>query len=193
MLFRKRTLPPEVEDEVRERAVTLLAPGFNTEREVLDIVCDDVEEEHWRGARDVVFEESLRLLKRARRWPADEPKDHLRVEAAFDELAADGFVPRMNFTCCNQCGFTEIGDEREGSEWAFVFFHEQDTERLVDEPALLYLSFGAFDNTSEGDARAGAAVAEAMRRQGLEVDWDGNPEARIVLRDVRWRKRHRVR
>ncbi len=107
------------------------------------------------------------------------------MQAAFDELEADRVVARMNFTCCNTCGTTEIDDERtpdpdaaEGAypfqEWAYAFFHSQDAERLADTPADLYLTYSSFRPAPDIDpelmARARAGDEDARKQVVSHTD-----------------------
>ncbi|MDI9902924.1 hypothetical protein QM716_24015 [Rhodococcus sp. IEGM 1409] len=90
-----------------------------------------------------------------------------------------------------QCGTTEIDDERTPSEpdengypfaqWAYTFFHMQDAERLGDETAKAHV-------IAQTDQTVGRQVADALRAQGLSVDWNGDNNQRIRVTDVRWRK-----
>ncbi|AZG48510.1 DUF6891 domain-containing protein [Gordonia insulae] len=153
------------------------------------------------------------------RWTED--GDYARLRAAFDELDADGVLARMNFSCCTRCATQAIDGERTPEpdrddwykfrEWAYVYFHEQDAERLADEDAVLYLGYSAFrphptlpdsllDAMSEGDVdaehtayeRTETLLAEqivgVLNRHGLDVAWSGSRHDRIGIRIVRWRK-----
>lgn len=204
-----------------EYARTLLRPGFVDRIDGVEMVRDHFD----RADGDPRVESSVDLAWRERQdaqraWR--DPSDYDRLAAAFDRLADRGVVARMNFTCCQNCGTTEIDDERTPlagaepgqyawREWAYTFFHQQDAERLVDEPTVLPLSYSAFRAAPQldpalvraardGDAEAarrvrietdgtvGTIVADALREQGLTVDWDGNPDARLAVLITDWRK-----
>lgn len=111
--------------------------------------------------------------------------DYDRLAAAFADLEASGVLARMNFTCCNTCGTTEIDDERtpdhdapEGAypfrEWAYTFFHSQDAERLADAPADLFLTYSSFRPAADVDpdlmARARAGEQEAREQVVRHTD-----------------------
>lgn len=103
------------------------------------------------------------------------------------------------------------GDDYPFAEWGYTFFHQQDAERLADSPADLYLSYSVFkpapgieDDLVErmragddvarqevierSDVLAGTAVADALRAEGLEVDWNGSNATRIRVAIAEWRK-----
>ncbi|MFD7980886.1 DUF6891 domain-containing protein [Streptomyces sp. NPDC059071] len=87
------------------------------------------------------------------------------------------------------CGTSEIGAE-EGADRArgFVFFHYQCTEGAASGGPL-YLLYGGFDRSPDTTAAVGGEVAEALRGQGLTVDWDGDPGQAIRVTGLDWRKR----
>lgn len=84
-----------------------------------------------------------------------------------------------------------------------MFFHEQDTERLVEERAT-FLNYGVFldawmpevvwdalsdDEKSETYGRFATALMDVevipmLKRHGIEVEWDHDMATRILLRDV---------
>lgn len=97
------------------------------------------------------------------------------------------------------------------NEWGYTFFHQQDAERLSEMPATLYLTYSTFAPAPDvddallerwrgGDESAklqviessntlvGHRIADALREQGLSVDWDGNLDARIAVEITDWRK-----
>jgi hypothetical protein len=138
------------------------------------------------AAHRVVDAEWLRRLDEQATWTR--PGDYERLAAAFDDLSSHGLVGRMNFTCCQTCGTTEIDDERsplEGAaegeypfaEWAYTFFHQQDAERLADQDALLMLTYSSWRPAPDLDvellerAKAGdpAAREEVVRETDAVV------------------------
>ncbi|WP_431191103.1 DUF6891 domain-containing protein [Leptolyngbya subtilissima] len=43
--------------------------------------------------------------------------------------------------------------------------------------------------TSEGKTKVGKLVKEELEHQALEVEWDGNPEKRINVPQIKWQRR----
>lgn len=228
-----KDVSPEAIDEalaeLREAAHERIASGFWSRAGLAEELAeyrDDIElpdDVKLTLARTAVAEEWEARLALEATWT--EPGDYARVQAAFDDLATQGIVGRMNFTCCQTCGNAEIDDERtprseadtaaDGGygfdEWGYTFFHQQDADRLADEPADLYLSYSAFrppagldpelfDRAREGDDAAreqiigeselavGRLVAAALARQGLSVDWPEDTSQRILITGLHWRK-----
>lgn len=206
-------------EEIREAVRERLLPGFLTRDEVVESVTDYLEVDGDPRVAQVVDEVWAQRLSEEAGWSG--AGGHDRVAAAFAALADDGIVARMDFTCCQTCGTTEIDDERtpladpgDGyafREWGYTFFHQQDSERLVAEPATLFLSYSTFvpapdldpallerwrageeqarDRVvEESDRAVGVRVAAALRAQGLEVAWDGDTGRRIEVAIPAWRK-----
>ncbi|SEB49671.1 hypothetical protein SAMN04489844_0295 [Nocardioides exalbidus] len=141
------------DDDVREAARERVLPGFMARDDVVAAVGDYLEIEGDPRVERVVGE--IWDQRRADEDTWTGPGDFARVEAAFADLAEQGVVGRMSFTCCQTCGTAEIDDERtpladvpDGDyafrEWGYTFFHEQDAERLADDEATLYLSYSTF-------------------------------------------------
>lgn len=218
-------LSEEQLDELRETAREWVRSGFHDKSDLATELVefrDDIEVEPQvllRAATGIVEEEWALRLAEQQTWTGE--SDYAKVQRAFDELAGQGIVARMNFTCCQTCGTAEIDDERTPlpdagddypfAEWGYTFFHQQDAERLADSPADLYLSYSVFKpapgiedalvermRAGDDDARqeviersdvlAGTAVADALRAEGLEVEWNGSNSTRIRVAIPEWRK-----
>ncbi|NEA36540.1 hypothetical protein [Streptomyces sp. SID13031] len=123
------------------------------------------------------------------------PTDADKVAAAFAELDAAGVIARMNFTCCQTCGVAEIDDERptDRPSSGYVFFHQQDSERLADNGAHLYLAYGALDpirgQVADQDTEIGRQIEHALRAQDLPVTWTGSSDQRIAIGPLTWHRR----
>ncbi|GAA4057333.1 DUF6891 domain-containing protein [Actinomadura miaoliensis] len=144
-------------------------------------------------ARRFAEEEFAGHLADQRAWP--EVLDSDRLLRAFRDLDLAGIVARADFACCQNCGVGEIGgevpeDERHAYR-GYVFCHRQDMESAVRGDGL-FLSYGVFTDAARqlaaDQAGIGAEVAAALRRHGLEVDWNGDPAKRIGV-PLTWRRR----
>jgi hypothetical protein len=171
--------------EAEEYASTLVRTGFHDRDEVLEAVVesyeDDLSEDEAASLVTRLWE--ARLAEQAT-WPETTEVD--RLLSTFATLDAAGVVARPNFTCCNNCGHTEIGAEAEGGARGYVFFHHQDTERAA-EGGGLYLSYGAF---GDGDIAAiGREVVAALTAAKLPTEWDGTAGQRILVYPLNWQLR----
>ncbi|GGB25867.1 hypothetical protein GCM10011492_15020 [Flexivirga endophytica] len=181
---------PEEVDEALRFARDVVSSGFHDQagvREALRDTYDTLAPD--RVSVDAIADQawSERLAEQAT-WSG--PGDHDKVAGVFASLADRGIVARMNFACCQHCGHGEIRDEVDDpSAWrGYTFFHAQDAEGLGDEPARLWLAFGAFDRSDATELAVATDVAEELRAAGLRVEWDGTTSARIQIVDLHWRK-----
>ena len=192
------TAVSEAKAYVTQTAWEAIAPGFQDKDDIIESItemADDDEDLPLSGAEAEAIVEELwqqRLLQLQQPGERN-PSDDVRVAAAFAELEGTGIFARMSL------GF----DQGEGSDEArdlakttgargFVYFHEQDANRLAYPDASLYLGWDAVGTTrDEYDAatiRLGEEIRAAMERQGLTVEWDGTLDRRPAVVHLDWRK-----
>lgn len=172
----------EVTDaELRDRAADYVLPGF-LDREEATVALRDYFELADDDPRPGQVIDQLWAARLAEQETWTERSDYQRLESAFDRLGSEGVLTRTNFTCCQNCGTTEIDDERTPApaadypwrEWAYAFFHQQDAERLAEGPTVLMLSFSAFRPAADLDPELLAAAAAgddgARRKVASETD-----------------------
>ena len=173
--------------ELREYVRVLLALGRDDFEAIVEKGAEFLDEEG--PVQRVATEEFRAYLEDQRTWP--DVTDTDRLLRAFRELDTAGIVARTEFACCQSCGMSEIGAEvpKGALPRGYVFCHGQDME-FAALGSGLPLAYGVF--TDGGGAstqtRIGEDVAEALRRHGLTVHWDGDPGQRIEV-DLRWRRR----
>ncbi|CAM3765897.1 DUF6891 domain-containing protein [Tsukamurella strandjordii] len=193
--------------EDRLRAASMLVyPGYLTAEHAAGVM--EAAGMEPQDARDIV--QTAREKYQAHLDRSDGPGDWVRFDAACEAIAAHGLVVRQNFTCCRTCADEEIGDERTGDEWGYVYFTQQDAVELAYGKAGVYLGYGSFGPSpsidpdelerSRGDARKmsayyertfddlAAAITSALEAQGLRYDWDGDTGNRIKVIDMDWRR-----
>lgn len=186
-------------ETLRAKTVELIRPGFVSLDEALETAGSFAEDE----ALPVRADEIERIVTATwddladcqRDWSSE--GDYEKLRAAFSDLEHAGVVARMNFACCQDCGHAEIESEKTTGQTGYVFFHQQDAERLAGDDAQLFLAFGLFaaNSPETADERAGAErqlgrlIATTMRSNGLTVDWDEQASSRIAISISNWRKR----
>ena len=87
------------------------------------------------------------------------------LRKAFRALRKNGYFARMNFWCCQTCGWSEVPDEKSDK---VVFFHNQDNDTLKYN-GYTYLDWG-------GDGNELKTILEA---HDIGVEWDGSNVTRI--------------
>src|SRR5438270_13607378 len=146
-------------DEMRGYIQRDVAGGFRAEEEIptsaVEVLADDYDPDELRPHAEELTRDLIKahLLEQAS-WPAQTDCD--RLDAAFAELERAGIVARQDFSCCGNCGSSEIWDEmetvsRRGQRVrGYTFYHMQDTEAAVEGRGV-YLGYGA---VQEGEPSA---------------------------------------
>lgn len=153
---------------------------------------DQNNETHQKIAEKCVQEAWEHLQEEQKSWPQITDCD--RIDQAFAELEKQGIVARQNFSCCQSCGFAEIGDEcseftKKGTSIeGYTFYHMQDTENAVEGYGI-YLSYGS---TQDGEAAAinvGRQIVLVLQNKGLSPQWAEDIHKRIFV-PMDWKRRH---
>ncbi len=149
----------------------------------------------WLNANPEAFAEALTTMMD---WmpPADQRSTKERVTAAFKALRIHKMITRQNFMCCGGCASYALAEqakaaiEKGKSPIGAVYYNRQNAQHFEDS-GILYLSYGAVDvpgQTNEEEAVAntkiGNLVADAMRAEGLAVEWDGDPVKCIIVSEA---------
>lgn len=148
-------------------------------------------------AKVKAFAATMLAQKRATeaQWPQTTDCD--KLDRAFARLHEQGI-------CALQCAGDTVDDGFEAvSEvlmddsvpedryHGYCFYDSQDIDSVLDEGALL-LAFGHVDRseaTEKDHLAVGRTVCEALRQEGLEVDWNGSTKRRIGVPKLHWQRR----
>ncbi|MFI9272184.1 DUF6891 domain-containing protein [Kitasatospora sp. NPDC052896] len=191
-----REVPPldldEEEREELERHVReVLVGGYASRAELTELaeeylVSEDrrpVSSEQARALADRMWLE--RVAEQAE-WRGE--TDPERLTRAFIALQEAGVTARENFTCCRNCGQSEIAGEGGPDARGFVYFHSQCTDSAAAGHGLALL-YGGFDGSSETTGAIGREVVAALEVVGLRAEWDGDPGRAITVTPLDWRRR----
>lgn len=193
----------EFADEIRDFLKLRVEAGFDSEEDIVEESIEyfaDNEAENGPGAenlsslvRRLTTELINEQLEAEKSWQHETDCD--RLDRAFEKMEASGVLARQNFTCCQTCGHAEIWEEieqlkQEQEVSGYVFYHQQDTERVVSE-GTLYLAYGAVDGSDESSLKTAEDACKHLRDSGFDVDWNGTVEKRICIQGIRWQRRSR--
>lgn len=169
-------------DEIKENII----------EEIEDNEFEDEISEEW--ASEKIDEEYQKLLEESKNWKT--PTDTEKLINAFDELCDQNIIALHNAGYTTSDGEDEVIEvERELRENdvvsdGYCFYHEQDLARaIVIENPGLYISFQKVDNSDEATTIAvGKKVAEVLRNNGFQVNWDESARTKIEIPGFRWQK-----
>ncbi|MFB7290251.1 DUF6891 domain-containing protein [Actinacidiphila glaucinigra] len=114
--------------------------------------------------------------------------DPERLSRAFTALQETGITAREHFSCCRNCGQSEIGGEGKPDARGFVYFHTQCTDSAAAGHGLMLL-YGGFDGSTGTTAAIGHEVVAALEAVGLHAEWDRDPGRAITVTPLDWRRR----
>ena len=155
-----------------------------------DLLEDDADEAMLRAAVEPEF---TRKVAAEGSWPPITDCD--RLDQAFAALDARGVIALQNAGYTMSDGITEVSEalHQRGKEGVqgYCFYHGQDLERAVEGEGVM-LAFGSLDDDPANKLAVGRLVQETMVGGGFAVEWSGDPEQRINLPNVDWKRRARA-
>jgi len=186
------SLKPETLSEI----AALVRGGFEERDRIVEIFCEEMYEPGELDSADVqaAVEQAFSSLEAEKAtWP--EVTDCDKLDAAFSALAKQGVIALQNAGYTQSDGYDDVRQEyrahpRRETVIGYCFYHGQDLERAVHGDGL-YLAFGPIDPKKEAaeGPRIGALVAEQLRSQGFDVQWDGTFNQRIHIKNLDWKRR----
>lgn len=190
--------PPPIDVDEEDRRLLeahvreTLVGGYATIDELVELAEDYlVTEDHSPVSREQATALAHRMWRERvaeqETWEGETDPD--RLTRAFTALEEAGVVARENFTCCRNCGQSEIESEAGPGARGYVFFHTQSTDSAAADHGLTLL-YGVFDGASENSVAAiGHEVVASLEAVGLQTKWDHDPRTAIVVTPLDWRRR----
>jgi len=172
--------------------------GFETPDSIVEIISEEYlsPEELNEADRKWIATEAERMfaekLQQQVTWPAETDWD--RLDAAFQELDRNGIIAMHHAGNTQSDGLSDTMEEydarKEGgaNPTGYVFYHGQDVDGAL-EGQLLYLAFGAFDDTEATATNVAKQIVDTIESKGLKASWNGDLDQRIVIQPIEWRKR----
>ena len=187
-------IPPKDAEALESEVHRLVWSGFETHDEVFEHIkstwgTDEAINDDWLRSRiDLEFSSK----KNAERdWPATTDTD--RLDLAFHELNESGIIALQNTGYTQQDGFDDISQEyhylndKSGAKgWCFYAGQDGETALKLNE---LYLAFGGFDESQETALRSAKVIVSILMKHGLQVEWNGMPGSRLIVKPIDWQKR----
>ena len=177
-----------------------VAGGFASRKQIIQLAVEVFEgqdsESGLRALAEEMAASSFYQQRKAQKsWPLVTDCD--RLDIAFAQLAEKDIVARHNFDCDleDEEYIEDIIDEMDKviasgkRARGYAFYHRLDVASAVEGTGLC-ISFGTGrrSETEEGAVRIGQEVADALRQQGLAVDWSGSWKTRITVW-LDWKRR----
>ena len=155
-----------------------------------DILEDDADEAMLRAA---VAPEFAKKTAAEASWPKTTDCD--RLDQAFEKLNSRGIIALHNAGYTMSDGISDVSEElhergRTGIK-GYCFYHAQDLERAVAGEGLM-IAFGDLDDDKRKKTEIGNLVKDVLQESGFTVEWNGDPETRLNLPQLDWKRRRAV-
>lgn len=128
-------------------------------------------------------------------WPPITDCD--KLDRAFARLQEQGICALQYTGDTQDDGFEAVVDALsedgvpEDRYHGYCFYVSQDIDRALNDEGLL-LAYGHLGRSEVKDhehVAVGQRVCEALRKEGLEVEWNGSSNRRIALPQLSWQRR----
>lgn len=126
-------------------------------------------------------------LEKRQRANGQQAEQAFGLTEAFRLMRKRGLLARQNFSCCQNCGCSEMdtmkkeGTPEQRSAIGYAFYHQQDNENKENGQDF-YIAYGVFGDAADGAAAAiGQIVTFCLNAAGVVFEWDGNPSTRILV------------
>jgi hypothetical protein len=181
----------EDEEYVRDSIRVWIWSGFYDEAEV-ELMMEDILEEGVDAdeMQRYIAAEFAKKIAAEKSWPKETDCD--RLDRVFAALEMSGICTLRNAGYTMSDGLSDIGeelDERGMKNFhGYCFYHGQDMERVVNGEGLL-LAFGDLKDEAAGKTKVGREICAALEKAGFKAEWNGDPEHRIELPTIDWKRR----
>jgi hypothetical protein len=167
--------------------------GYYSKDDVYQMI-EDVLDEHADESllRAAVVPEFRKKYQAEATWPTTTDCD--RLDDAFAELNNNGVIALHNTGMTMSDGEEDVSQVLQArgrsSVKGYCFYHGQDVERAVNGGGL-WIAFGDLDGIAEQKRAVGERIKALLERHGLNVEWNGNPERRLGIPKLDWKRRRR--
>ncbi|MDB9420533.1 MAG: hypothetical protein EWV55_22060 [Microcystis viridis Mv_BB_P_19951000_S69] len=155
-----------------------------------DILEDGADEAMLRSAVSREFEKKAIAEDT---WPDETDCD--RLDQAFQTMNSSGIIALQNAGYTMSDGLDDVGEvlhERgRDNVKGYCFYHGQDLERAVAGTGLM-LAFGDLDTDPAQKTSIGNTIKDILESKGFVVEWNGDPESRLNIPELDWKRRRSV-
>jgi hypothetical protein len=165
--------------------------GFYSPSEVDEMIGEILEPDANEAMlREAAVQEFDKKAAAESSWPATTDCD--RLDQAFAEVNSRGIIALQNAGYTMSDGTSDVSEvlHARGGKGVqgYCFYHGQDVERAVVGGGTM-IAFGALDNETTQKTEVGRFVKDVLQQFGFAVEWNGDPESRLNLPGIDWKRR----
>ena len=180
----------ELMDEINYEIQILIKSGFYSDDEILEIIDDEFIEEDL--SEDLILK--LFLENKENIGVAEEDsEDFLNLRNAFYDLTKEKIISIHNAGYDIEEGiqdsfelFTHLKNNKY-SPIGFCFYTFEDIENVIEDNRLC-IAFGDFEYDEEKGLKIAQKVAETLKVNGFDIDWNDSVDELIEIKDFCWKK-----
>lgn len=183
-------------DELEEMIIDYIKAGFLSNDEILEYCMEYIEEDYPDECDNITEDDFLEIIEMLRKkfQNAGNQENFLKLDLAFTSLMKQGIVAlhyvgytqSEGFEDCNEVA-TELHEKGE-KVVGCCFYTEQDLGHILHgDSTLLCFSFGNYFKTPTAK-EVGQIIVDELKTVGFCVQWDGNTETKIGIKNFKWDK-----
>ena len=180
----------ELMDEINYEIQLLIKSGFYGDDEILEIIDDEFIEEGL--SEDLILKLFLENKENMDELNEDS-EDFVNLKNAFYELTKEKIISIHNAGYDIEEGiqdsfelFTHLRNNKY-SPIGFCFYTFEDVENVIEDNTLC-IAFGDFEYDEEKGLKIARKVAETLKINGFDVDWDDSIDELIKIKNFNWMK-----
>ena len=180
----------ELMDEINYEIQLLIKSGFYGDDEILEIIDDEFIEEGL--SEDLILKLFLENKENMDELNEDS-EDFVNLKNAFYELTKEKIISIHNAGYDIEEGiqdsfelFTHLRNNKY-SPIGFCFYTFEDVENVIEDNTLC-IAFGDFEYDEEKGLKIARKVAETLKINGFDVDWDDSIDELIEIKNFNWMK-----
>ena len=180
----------ELVDEINYEIQILIKSGFYSDDEILEIIDDEFIEEDL--SEDLILKlflenkEKIGLIE-------EDSEDFINLRNAFCDLTKEKIISIHNAGYDIEEGiqdsfelFTHLKNNKY-SPIGFCFYTFEDIENVIGDNRLC-IAFGDFEYDEEKGLKIAQKVAETLKGNGFDIDWNDSVDELIEIKDFCWKK-----
>ena len=180
----------ELKDEMNYEIQLLIKSGFYSDDDILEIIEDEFIEEN------ISDDEISRLFLENKEKIAEiheDSEDFINLRNAFLDLTKENIISIHNAGYDIEEGiqdsfelFTHLRNNKY-SPIGFCFYTFDDMEHVIEDNTLS-IAFGDFEYDEEKGLEIAQKVAETLKINGFDINWNGSIDELIEIQNFNWIK-----
>ena len=180
----------ELKDEMNYEIQLLIKSGFYSDDDILEIIEDEFIEEN------ISDDEISRLFLENKEKIAEiheDSEDFINLRNAFLDLTKENIISIHNAGYDIEEGiqdsfelFTHLRNNKY-SPIGFCFYTFEDMEHVIEDNTLS-IAFGDFEYDEEKGLEIAQKVAETLKINGFDINWNGSIDELIEIQNFNWIK-----